>query len=78
MAKRKNVHAVYWQGASIENCDIESCDIVDKFFDARIQQGGWAILCEACFKKNTLGTLGLDLGQKYEKQPDGRWLKTEG
>lgn len=52
---------------------------IDKvFFDGRTQQGPWAIMTPYSWRAYGVGRTGLGRGQKYEKQTDGKWLKTEG
>lgn len=69
---------VYWQG-STPRCDIGNGHKLNgTFFDARIPAyRQWGLLCPACAERFGI-KLGTGLGQKYERQPDGRWLKTEG
>ena len=48
--------------------------------DGKTKFGPWANMSEKAWAlySGTKGKLGLGLGQKYQKQPDGRWLKIEG
>jgi hypothetical protein len=69
---------VYWSG------NHERCDICDKrigtiMYDTRIPPAGgaWACVCPDCFSMQGC-RLGTGLGQRYELQEDGRWLKTAG
>lgn len=66
-----------WIGGVPAECDICKDDIVDAFYDAKSRMGVWGNMCPLCFNRVGLG-LGTGLGQKYEKQADGRWLKTGG
>lgn len=61
-------------------CDTCSNPIHDVFYDEKTTMSGrWGCICETCHTLGPgLGKLGPGLGQKFEKQPDGRWLKTEG
>jgi hypothetical protein len=69
--------AKYWQGATPKHCDICKSPIDNVFIDGAIITGAWANMDEKCY--NVFGRgLGTGLGQKYEKQVDGRWLKVEG
>lgn len=76
-----------------ESCDICSCPITHVFIDGRTTLGGWANMCITCYcvtaRCNRAGPshgramlvgfpLGCGSGQRYEKQDDGRWVKTEG
>lgn len=47
-------------------------------YDAKTKMGPWANMTEKSFKEFGLGRLGLDLGQKYEMQKDGKWMKIAG
>ena len=47
-------------------------------YDGKTVYGPWANMTEASWKRYGIGKLGLGRGQKYQKQPDGRWLKVEG
>lgn len=74
---------VYWTG------DVGRCQVCDTpfiypnkdgivlMFDARLDNGYWANVCEPCFDDRGCG-LGTGRGQRYEKQPNDRWLKTGG
>jgi hypothetical protein len=69
----------YWLSPPPRACD--GCDdtITDVFYDAKTSMGPWGLLCDRCFTHGPgLGKLGTGLGQKYEKQPSGKWLKTGG
>jgi len=66
---------VYWTG-SIERCDACRKPFEAVMYDAATSRG-WGNLDQKCFE--ALGcSLGTGRGQKYEKQADGRWLKTGG
>lgn len=67
----------FWQGTPPVQCDSCHNPIKDEFSDQKTSIGPWAILCPSCSKWIGLG-FGLGLGQRYRKQPDGRWLKVEG
>lgn len=71
------LNKVYWTGAVVK-CDmcLRSFAGEDKMFDAATAYG-WANLCERCFRDHGRG-LGTGRGQRYERQNDGRWLKTAG
>jgi hypothetical protein len=52
---------------------------IDKvFIDGKTVGGPWGIMTPLSWKMFGVGKLGLGLGQKYELQDDGTWLKTEG
>lgn len=68
----------YWIG-EVPPCDFCGRPIADEFVDARTKSGPWAIMCPSCHR--TYGvpqTLGLGVGQRYRRQPDGKFLKVEG
>jgi hypothetical protein len=67
---------VYWLSA-VNNCELCDTPLVDKMVDGKTRMGPWALMCIPCHKKHG-GHLGQGLGQQYEKQQDGRWLKTAG
>lgn len=67
----------YWMGTISANDDFGD-KIEDTFYDAKTLQGPWAIMTPKSFRLKSYGTLGTGFGQKYEKQADGKWLKTEG
>lgn len=71
--------ATVWMGPVPKKCDTCDTPIDGKFYDAATKMGAWACMCPSC---HTLGPgrglLGPGRGQKYEKQADGKWLKTEG
>jgi hypothetical protein len=46
------------------------------FYDANVN-GRWGLICPKCFRSNRLRT-GTGLAQKFVRQTDGRFLKTEG
>lgn len=45
--------------------------------DGKTVMGPWALMSPSAFRAYGTGRLGLGLGQKYEKQADGKWLKVE-
>lgn len=70
---------VYWLSPVPSNCQTCAAGIGEVFFDAKTQFGPWACLCPTCQEFGPgLGQVGTGRGQKYEKQKDGKWLKTEG
>jgi len=69
----------FWIGSFPRSCDICCNQITTNFVDGIIVRGGcgWAIVCVECHKKYGFG-LGVGKGQKYEKQPNGKFLKIAG
>lgn len=66
----------YWTGTITQNDDFGS-KISSQFIDGRTHMGPWAIMSPASHKIYGVG-LGKGMGQRYARQPDGRWLKVEG
>lgn len=71
------MNKVYWSGKAPKYCDLTRAEIKDVFIDGRTATRLWAIMTPEAHAKFGLG-LGMGRGQKYEKQPDGRWLKVAG
>jgi hypothetical protein len=65
-----------WSGAVPLQDDFDKT-IVASFIDGATIRGPWAIMTLESFKLYGLG-LGLGVGQKYQLQDDGRWLKVAG
>lgn len=70
---------VYWLSPVGDYDDFDS-PIFDVIIDARTAYGPWALMTPESFSLHggTRGRLGVGLGQRYQKQADGRWLKVEG
>ena len=66
-----------WAGLVPLNCDLCHGVIGSTFVDGRTTQGPWGCLCPQCHSRYGVG-LGTGRGQRYDKQADGRWLKTAG
>ena len=47
------------------------------FIDGKLQRGPWAIMTPGNHRLHGVG-LGTGRGQKYKKNPDGKWVKVEG
>lgn len=68
---------IYWAG-SPTRCDLCGRPLGESFVDGRTKpRGQWGIMDPGCHAKYGY-SLGPGYGQLYEKQEDGRWLKTEG
>ena len=50
----------------------------DEMIDGKTKMGPWANMTPASWKENGVGRLGQGFGQRYKKQPDGKWMKVEG
>lgn len=73
---------VYWMGEVPKQCQLSGRAITTTFVDGRVpplssRVGSWACMHPVYFRQLG-GKLGLGMGQRYERQPDGRWLKVEG
>lgn len=70
---------VTWMGVVVPTCDTCPRPIVSVFYDMKTKQGPWGCLCTDCaFHGDGVAQLGTGLGQRYEKQADGKWIKTGG
>ena len=67
----------YWTGPLEDRCQISGRKLDGVMYDAKIPGGGWANVAHQTFV-NLGCSLGVGYGQKFEKQPDGRWLCTAG
>ena len=70
---------LFWAGVAPSSCDVCSTPINGEFIDGKVRGGGFAFMCLSChtFGPGT-GVLGIGFGQRYRKQPSGRFLKVEG
>lgn len=68
--------AVYWL-SHVGACEICDQPLTTLMVDGKTNWGPWALMCVPCHTVHG-GKLGLGIGQKYEKQQDGRWLKVAG
>lgn len=69
---------VYWT-APVGGFDDFDAPITDTFIDGKTTDGPWALMTpDSWAKYGAYKVLGTGRGQKYVKQADGRWLKTEG
>lgn len=79
--KSQRKKPVYWIGSPPPNlCEVSNVPILSEFVDgpSRGARGGpWGILHPSYFKQCG-GTFGPSLGQLYQLQSDGRWLKIKG
>jgi len=71
------ISAIYWCGHLAPTCQLSNESYNGVMYDANLPGIGWGNWNEATFKAHG-GRLGTGLGQKYEQQSDGRWLKVAG
>lgn len=67
---------VYWKG-NLKDCNICHGPFGTVMYDAKTIAGPWGNICQGCFITHGVG-LGTGLGQRYELQHDGKFLKTAG
>lgn len=67
----------YWYG-TIGDTDDYGVPVGDEFVDGKTRGGPWGIMSLASWAAHGVGRLGTGCGQRYKRQPDGRWLKVEG
>lgn len=67
----------YWTGHVDENDDFGH-PIISIMYDGMTRMGPWATMSETSWRQHGVGKLGTGYGQKYERQPDGKWLKVAG
>jgi hypothetical protein len=69
---------IHWMGSIETKCQLSGRKLTTEFVDGRVPgMSSWAIMHPAWFKSRG-GKLGTGRGQRYQKQPNGRWLKVEG
>lgn len=71
------LEADYWL-SPVGKADDFKDKITDEIIDGKTKYGPWALMTPKSFKKHGVGKLGTGYGQRYKKQKDGKWLKTEG
>jgi hypothetical protein len=68
---------VYWS-SPLDDKDDFGDKLENEFIDGATVHGPWAIMTPKSWKEHGRGRLGGGMGQRYQKQPDGKWLKVEG
>lgn len=68
---------VFWCGSNVTHCQVTGEKLEDVMYDAMVMSGRWANIGQTAFDKYGC-QLGTGLGQKYERQEDGRWLLVAG
>jgi hypothetical protein len=70
--------AIYWMGDIPPVCEVSGRAIIDVFIDgAHPVHRVWACWHPASFVEAG-GLLGTGQGQQYERQADGRFMRTKG
>jgi hypothetical protein len=54
-----------WEVEMPAKCEVCKKDVGDVFYDAKLDGGPWALMCEECFDTRGAG-LGMGMGQKYD------------
>lgn len=67
----------YWTGDVPKGCQMTGRKFDGVMYDARLPGGSWGLICQATFDDYNL-SLGVGRGQKFELQPNGKWLCTAG
>jgi hypothetical protein len=65
----------YW--LSPAKCDVCNNTTMPQMVDGKTHQGPWALMCGPCYKVLGVG-IGQGNGQLYDRQSDGKYLKTAG
>lgn len=68
---------VIWCGNVGPNDDF-GAPIGDEFIDGKTRMGPWGIMTPANWSAYGVRQLGQGFGQRYKKQPDGKFHKVEG
>jgi len=56
-------------------CQVCGTRITNLFIDGATRGGRWAYMCRTCHIEEGVG-LGIGRGQRYVKQQDNQWVKT--
>jgi hypothetical protein len=70
-------HKMYWTGA-VGNTDDFGVQINNVIIDGKTRRGPWALMTPASWRVHGVGQFGTGFGQRYERTPEGKWLKVEG
>jgi hypothetical protein len=68
---------IYWAGRRVTTCDICRNPIADEFIDGATVRGMWMLMHPVCHGIFGQG-LGKGRGQRFVKQQNGKFLRTEG
>lgn len=69
--------ATVWTGDVPERCDCCGKKITRSFVDGMVKMGPWAIMCLPCHETEGVG-IGPGMGQMYQGDPDGKFVKVRG
>ena len=67
----------YWLG-KIGPKDYFEVPYDDIMIEGKTKYGTWITMSEISWRDHGVGRFGIGYGQKYQKQTDGRWLRTRG
>lgn len=74
---RADSDARYWIGRPPMVCQICTWPLQGVFIDGKVKHNGWwANMCPKCHKRWGIG-IGPGIGQRYERQSDGRHMKVD-
>ena len=68
---------VKWIGDPPDACDVCGKPTSTSFIDGLTHFGAAAFMCDGCHEGVGMG-LGTGLGQRFEFEPDGEFIKTAG
>jgi hypothetical protein len=77
LTRPKPTEPVYWL-SPVGTKDDFGDKVGHVIIDGKTKHGPWALMTPLSWDLHGVGRLGLGLGQRYEKQTDGKWLKIEG
>jgi hypothetical protein len=69
--------ATYWL-SPVGELDDFGDRVAGVIIDGKTKHGSWALMTPHSWSLHGIGQLGIGLGQRFERQTDGKWLKVEG
>lgn len=67
---------VTWSGST--TCDFCHKEIPHTLIDGKTMMGSWATMCPQCHAFYGYRKFGTGIGQKYQKDSNGKFVKVEG